>query len=118
MNLRKLAALAFALATTGAISAETLTLRSNIPFSFVVNGTTLPAGEYTVRHETSPLSEPFVRILGADNGPRVLVMVTSEDCRPSSRGERGWSSTAMETSTSLSDLDIRRSRTRVPADAS
>jgi hypothetical protein len=48
MNLRTLAAFVIGVAAAGAVSAQGVMLRGNIPFSFVVNGTALPAGEYTV----------------------------------------------------------------------
>jgi hypothetical protein len=57
MNLRTVAALAFTLAAAGSLSAEALVFQSNIPFSFVVNGRTLPAGEYSVRQPNSAINE-------------------------------------------------------------
>jgi hypothetical protein len=53
MNLRVFAVFVIGLAATGAVSAQNLTVRANIPFSFVVNGATLPAGEYTLRQQDS-----------------------------------------------------------------
>jgi len=53
MKLRTVAALVIGLAAFGTVSAETPTLRVNIPFSFEVNGKALPAGEYTVRQPNS-----------------------------------------------------------------
>jgi hypothetical protein len=54
MNLRTLAVFVIGLAAAGAIPAQSLKVQANIPFSFVVNGKTLPAGEYNVRRVTSP----------------------------------------------------------------
>jgi hypothetical protein len=54
MKLRTLAVFAILLAGAGIISAQDQALRAHIPFSFVVNGATLPAGEYTVRQPYSP----------------------------------------------------------------
>jgi len=39
---------AVALLVTAAASAETIKLRANVPFNFIVNGATLPAGEYSI----------------------------------------------------------------------
>jgi hypothetical protein len=41
-------AAAFALLVTTAASAQTIGLKVNVPFSFIVNHATLPAGEYSV----------------------------------------------------------------------
>jgi hypothetical protein len=46
MKLRTFAAFVFGLAAAGAVSAQDLPVRANIPFNFVVSGVTLPAGEY------------------------------------------------------------------------
>lgn len=44
-------AVALALLVTTAASAQTIQLKAEIPFGFIVNGATLPAGEYLVRSE-------------------------------------------------------------------
>jgi hypothetical protein len=54
MNLRTLAVFVIGLAAAGNIPAQSLRVQANIPFSFVVSGKTLPAGEYNVRRGTSP----------------------------------------------------------------
>jgi hypothetical protein len=53
MNLRTLAVFVIGLAAAGTIPAQSLKAQANIPFSFVVSGKTLPAGEYNVRRGTS-----------------------------------------------------------------
>jgi len=73
MNLRTLAAFALTLAAAGRMSAEDLVFQSNIPFSFVVNGRTLPAGEYRVR-QNSTINESFLRIQGIVQKVGALVM--------------------------------------------
>ena len=47
-HLSALLGLSLLLATASAF-AQTISLKANIPFNFVVNGKTLPAGEYTVK---------------------------------------------------------------------
>ena len=54
MNLRTLAVFVIGLAAAGNVPAQSLSAQANIPFSFVVSGKTLPAGEYNVRRGTSP----------------------------------------------------------------
>ena len=54
MNLRTLAVFVIGLAAASAVPAQGLRAQANIPFSFVVSGKTLPAGEYNVRRGTSP----------------------------------------------------------------
>jgi hypothetical protein len=48
MNLRTFAAFVIGLTAAGFASAQSVSLRANVPFSFVVGGKTLPAGEYRV----------------------------------------------------------------------
>jgi len=72
MNLRTLAAFVIGLAAAGAVSAQSVTVRAKIPFSFVVNGTTLPAGEYTLRQENSPGT---MIIRGTDHGVGAMTVV-------------------------------------------
>lgn len=50
-NTLMLFAVALALLMTTAASAQTIQLKAEIPFGFIVNGATLPAGEYLVRSE-------------------------------------------------------------------
>jgi hypothetical protein len=44
-------AVALALLVTTAASAQTIQVKTDIPFSFIINGATLPAGEYLVRSQ-------------------------------------------------------------------
>jgi hypothetical protein len=48
MKLHKIATLVFALAAAAAVNAQSLTATANIPFNFMVNGKTLPVGNYTI----------------------------------------------------------------------
>jgi len=48
MNIRTLAAFVMSLTAAGTLAAQSLTVKANIPFNFVVSGATLPAGEYSV----------------------------------------------------------------------
>ena len=82
MNLRTLAVFAFTLAAAGRMSAEALIFQSNIPFSFVVNGRTLPAGEYSVRQPNSTITESFVRIQGTAQKVGALVMAVPTTAAP------------------------------------
>ncbi len=72
MNLRTLAAFVIGLAAAGAVSAQTVTLQAKIPFSFVVNGKSLPAGEYAVFQGSAPGT---MMIRGAGNGAGALTRV-------------------------------------------
>jgi hypothetical protein len=83
MNLRTLAALAVGLAAAGALSAQSVTLRAKIPFGFVVNGKSLPAGEYTVRQANFPGT---MIISGVDHSVGAVTLV-SPTSAPSARHE-------------------------------
>jgi hypothetical protein len=72
MNLRTLAAFVISLAAAGAVSAQSVTLQAKIPFSFAVNGKTLPAGEYVVFQGSAPGT---MMIRGAGNGAGALTRV-------------------------------------------
>jgi len=70
----------------GSFLAKTKRTNPRIPFSFVVNGKTLPAGEYSVRQPNSGINESFVRIQGTVQKVGALVMSTptmeSSSARP------------------------------------
>ena len=70
-NVLLLAAALALLVTTGA-SAQTINLKANVPFSFVVDRTTLPAGEYSV--ESIANSEGVLTIRGVDTKTARLIM--------------------------------------------
>lgn len=76
-NTLMLFAVALALLMTTAASAQTIQLKTEIPFGFIVNGTTLPAGEYLVRSEGTG----GTALLFSDlNGHRNNLMLTNT-CR-------------------------------------
>jgi len=81
-KLQLLAVLVVGLAAAGTISAQSAAVRAKIPFSFVVNGTTLPAGEYTLRQQDS---QPTMIIREADNsvgGLTLIAPITADSDRP------------------------------------
>jgi hypothetical protein len=53
MKTRTLAAFVIGLAAAGFASAQEVSLRATVPFSFVVGNKTMPAGEYRVREESA-----------------------------------------------------------------
>jgi hypothetical protein len=77
MNLRTLAVFVIGLAAAGTIPAQSLRVQANIPFSFVVNGKTLPAGEYNVRRATSP-DMLSIRAVGGGEGAFSTYAPTTE----------------------------------------
>ena len=74
MKLHRIATLVFALAAAGAVNAQTLTARASIPFNFVVNGKTLPAGNYVI-YET--IQSRTLVIRGMDNHAAALAVPAS-----------------------------------------
>jgi hypothetical protein len=69
--------MALALLVTTAASAQTVKVNANVPFAFIVNGTTKPAGEYSVE---SLDSDGKVLVIGnRTSGAKSLVLATS--CR-------------------------------------
>jgi hypothetical protein len=74
MKLHKIATLVFALAAAAAVNAQTLTAKANIPFNFVVNGKTLPAGNYAISESSH--SRTLV-IRGIDNDTVALAIPTN-----------------------------------------
>ena len=83
MNLRTLAAFVIGLAAAGAVSAQSVTLQAKIPFSFAVNGKTLPAGEYSVYQGGSPGT---MIIQGTDHKVGAVTIVRPPS-KPSARVE-------------------------------
>jgi hypothetical protein len=81
-HLSALLGLGLLLATASAF-AQTISLKANIPFNFVVNGKTLPAGEYTVQ---SMGSERALSIRNSDQAAKSLVLANAcESMRPVDR---------------------------------
>ena len=74
---------ALILALAVPLLAQTTRLTANVPFEFVVNDQTLPAGEYSITRDFSPL---VVTIRNADEGTGVLSMVM-----PETLNSRGYS---------------------------
>src|SRR5580704_6612036 len=82
MNLRTFAAFVIGLAAAGTVSAQSVTLKAKIPFSFVVDGKSLPAGEYSVRQATSAA----MIIQGVDQSASTVTLVSPASA-PGSRQE-------------------------------
>ena len=61
------------LAATSAF-AQSIPLKANVPFNFVVSGRTLPGGEYTIRSETADPEHEFT-IAGIGQTPSVFLSV-------------------------------------------
>jgi adenine/guanine phosphoribosyltransferase-like PRPP-binding protein len=53
MNTQTFSVFVIGLSEAGFAAAQSVALRANVPFSFVLNGKTLPAGEYSVVEGTS-----------------------------------------------------------------
>lgn len=78
MNMKRklmLFATALALLVTTAASAQSIKVQANIPFAFVVNHATLPAGEYTVN--TVDIEGKVLAIADANGKSRNLVIANS-----------------------------------------
>jgi hypothetical protein len=71
-NLRVLAA-AFALLVTATASAQTTQIRTNVPFNFIVNGSPLPAGEYSFEPLYSGGKVLLIRSVNSGTGNMVAV---------------------------------------------
>jgi len=82
MNLRRLVVFVIGLAAAGTISAQSQTLRANIPFSFVVNGATLPAGDYTLRQQDSQRTMNIRETDNSVGGFTLVAPMTTESARP------------------------------------
>ena len=70
-------AAALALLVTTAASAQTVRLKANVPFSFVVNRATLPAGEYSAE---SMDDQGIVLAIRSSNG-KGTNLVVSNSCQ-------------------------------------
>ena len=75
-QLLALLGLGLLLATVSAY-AQTINVKANIPFNFVVDKSTLPAGEYTI--QSLSLSEKALAIRSADQDAKAMVL--SMSCR-------------------------------------
>ena len=62
-------------ALSAPLSAQSLTLKANVPFEFTVSGQSMPAGEYTIAAVSAGL--PTIRISNADSG--VLAVANRSD---------------------------------------
>ncbi len=67
-----LLAAALALLVATGVSAQTVRLKADVPFSFVINHATLPAGEYWV--ESIGIGESALVIRGVDTKSASLIM--------------------------------------------
>jgi hypothetical protein len=72
MNVRTFAAFVIGLAAAGTVSAQSVTLKAKIPFSFVIDSETLPAGEYSVRQ----ISPGTMIIKGVDHSAAAVTIVS------------------------------------------
>jgi hypothetical protein len=68
---------------TASAYAQTVALKANVPFNFIVSGNTLPAGEYTIQ-SLSPNTRALV-IRGADNSANIVTANSCESLRPSEK---------------------------------
>jgi hypothetical protein len=82
MNLRTFAAFVIGVTAAGAVSAQSVTLRAKIPFSFVVSGHTLPAGEYTMLPANGPGA---IIIRGIDHHAAGVAVVHATSDRSASK---------------------------------
>jgi len=64
------------LLASAAAHAQTINLKADVPFDFVVNGSTMPSGEYTIRSTNS--SARVLSLSGAAEGPTFLI---ANSCR-------------------------------------
>ncbi len=84
MNTRTFAAFVIGLTAAGFASAQQVSLRATVPFSFVVGKTTLPAGEYQVS-EGASLGTMIIQGAGVN---AVSLTIPAEDQRPGVRPAR------------------------------
>jgi hypothetical protein len=75
MNTRTFVAFVIGLSAAGFASAQSGTLHANVPFNFVVNGKTLPAGEYSVLPGSS-VGTMIVKGIGQSAGAFSLTIPT------------------------------------------
>jgi hypothetical protein len=67
-------AAALLLSSAGAEASTSTVLHAKVPFSFVVNGRTLPAGTYTIRRDDTNRS---ILLVTSDNKSRVAMFVST-----------------------------------------
>jgi len=90
------------LLATASATAQTVPLKTNIPFNFIVNKTELPAGEYTL--QSLGATGKVMLIQSTDR--LIAKMVVPIACASQHRQrEANWFSIAMATGTSSPDLD-------------
>jgi hypothetical protein len=77
-----MAALAVLLAAP--VSAQTLSLRASVPFDFVVNGHTLPAGDYLISQVNA---ERFLTVRNVSGGATPIVVTISVPGTTAAAGE-------------------------------
>ena len=65
------------------VYAQTINLKANVPFDFVVNGHTLPSGEYTIRSANS--SGRVLSLSGAEAG---ILFFVANTCRSNITSEQ------------------------------
>jgi hypothetical protein len=65
------------------VYAQTINLKADVPFDFVVNGHTLPSGEYTIRSGNS--AGPVLSLSGAEAGPMFFVANTCRSSKESAQ---------------------------------
>jgi hypothetical protein len=73
------------LLAAGAAFAQSVEVRANVPFDFVVNHTTLPAGQYSIT--TIDRGNMVLAIRGFKKGVMVLTAIPAEAASASDRGK-------------------------------
>jgi hypothetical protein len=69
--------------TTASAYAQTVALKANVPFNFIVTGKTLPAGEYDIQSLSG--NERVLVIRGAEASPKMVMASPCESVRPSDK---------------------------------
>lgn len=72
------------LATVSA-SAQTVMLKANVPFNFIVSGKTLPAGEYTIQ-SLSTIAKVLV-LRGSEKSTDLVMVNSCQSARPSDKSK-------------------------------
>ena len=65
--------------------AQTISLKADVPFAFVVDGNTLPSGQYIIRTSTS--AGRFLSISGAGKGPMFFLANTCRSTKASAQSK-------------------------------
>jgi hypothetical protein len=65
--------------------AQTISLKADVPFAFVVDGNTLPSGQYIIRTSTS--AGRFLSISGAGKGPMFFLANTCRSTKESAQSK-------------------------------